>query len=81
MAISPGGILEWHATSGDDFLYCSVAWRSTVWQRPGSYANLRVRLGLRKRVQAYRSGRSAAWLARLVRDQEVDGSNPFAPTI
>jgi hypothetical protein len=27
-----------------------------------------------------RSGRSAAWLARLVRDQEVDGSNPFAPT-
>src|SRR5256885_15357381 len=27
------------------------------------------------------SGRSAAWLARLVRDQEVDGSNPFAPTI
>jgi hypothetical protein len=26
------------------------------------------------------SGRSAAWLARLVRDQEVDGSNPFAPT-
>jgi hypothetical protein len=28
-----------------------------------------------------RSGRSAAWLARLVRDQEVEGSNPFAPTI
>src|SRR5271168_2170854 len=27
-----------------------------------------------------RSGRSAAWLARLVRDQEVEGSNPFAPT-
>ena len=27
------------------------------------------------------SGRSAAWLARLVRDQGVDGSNPFAPTI
>jgi len=27
------------------------------------------------------SGRSAAWLARLVRDQEVEGSNPFAPTI
>jgi hypothetical protein len=26
------------------------------------------------------SGRSAAWLARLVRDQEVEGSNPFAPT-
>jgi hypothetical protein len=31
-------------------------------------------------VKRNRSGRSAAWLARLVRDQEVDGSNPFAPT-
>ena len=30
---------------------------------------------------AWLSGRSAAWLARLVRDQEVEGSNPFAPTI
>ena len=30
---------------------------------------------------AFLSGRSAAWLARLVRDQEVEGSNPFAPTI
>src|ERR1700690_3528195 len=27
-----------------------------------------------------RSGRSAAWLARLVRDQEAGGSNPLAPT-
>jgi hypothetical protein len=27
------------------------------------------------------SGRSAAWLARLVRDQEAGGSNPLAPTI
>src|SRR5713226_1927420 len=26
------------------------------------------------------SGRGSAWLERLVRDQEVDGSNPFAPT-
>ena len=26
------------------------------------------------------SGRSAAWLACLVRDQEVGGSNPLAPT-
>ena len=26
------------------------------------------------------TGRSAAWLARLVRDQEVGGSNPLAPT-
>ena len=37
-----------------------------------------------KRAQIYGlsvlSGRSAAWLARLVRDQEVEGSNPFAPT-
>jgi hypothetical protein len=39
--------------------------------------------GRSKRVSSSsgnRSGRSAAWLARLVRDQEVDGSNPFAPT-
>jgi hypothetical protein len=35
----------------------------------------------RASVRACLSGRSAAWLARLVRDQEVDGSNPFAPTI
>ncbi len=27
------------------------------------------------------SGRSAAWLARRVRDAEVGGSNPLAPTI
>ncbi len=26
------------------------------------------------------TGRSAVWLARLVRDQEVGGSNPLAPT-
>ena len=26
------------------------------------------------------SGRSSAWLERLVRDQEVAGSNPVAPT-
>ena len=32
-------------------------------------------------ARPYLSGRSAAWLARLVRDQEVEGSNPFAPTI
>ena len=29
----------------------------------------------------YNSGRGSAWLERLVRDQEVEGSNPFAPTI
>jgi hypothetical protein len=29
-------------------------------------------------VQA--SGRGSAWLERLVRDQEVGGSNPLAPT-
>ena len=34
----------------------------------------------RRNRPANLSGRSAAWLARLVRDQEVDGSNPFAPT-
>lgn len=27
------------------------------------------------------SGRSAVWLARFVRDEEVGGSNPLAPTI
>jgi hypothetical protein len=27
------------------------------------------------------SGRGSAWLERLVRDQEVAGSNPVAPTI
>jgi hypothetical protein len=27
------------------------------------------------------SGRGAAWLAHLVWDQGVEGSNPFAPTI
>src|SRR6267154_3278127 len=46
-----------------------------------SYASLKVSLGLPRCTRANQSGRSAAWLARLVRDQEVDGSNPFAPTI
>ncbi len=27
------------------------------------------------------SGRSSAWLERMVWDHEVEGSNPFAPTI
>ena len=36
---------------------------------------------LRRRCyNARRSGRSAAWLARLLREQEVGGSNPLAPT-
>jgi hypothetical protein len=35
---------------------------------------------MRCRIRCKLSGRSAAWLARLVRDQEVEGSNPFAPT-
>jgi hypothetical protein len=35
---------------------------------------------MRCRIRRKLSGRSAAWLARLVRDQEVEGSNPFAPT-
>jgi hypothetical protein len=39
-----------------------------------------VKLYLPPEILAWPSGRSAAWLARLVRDQEVEGSNPFAPT-
>jgi hypothetical protein len=40
------------------------------------------RRGIPRKLKPYgkQSGRSAAWLARLVRDQEVEGSNPFAPT-
>jgi hypothetical protein len=49
-------------------------------------------LGRARRLRVYRIhrkllfrlekfGRSAAWLARLVRDQEVGGSNPLATTI
>ena len=34
--------------------------------------------GVRKGVSV--SGRGSAWLERLVRDQEVGGSNPLAPT-
>ena len=39
---------------------------------------------LRSRVvlylQGFPAGRGSAWLERLVRDQEVGGSNPLAPT-
>src|SRR5467141_2172986 len=56
-------------------------WTGHGYLRPWSYVNLVVQLGQDICARAYRSGRSAAWLARLVRDQEVDGSNPFAPTI
>src|SRR6267143_984886 len=55
-------------------------WTGHGYLRPWSYVNLVVQLGQDIFARAYRSGRSAAWLARLVRDQEVDGSNPFAPT-
>ena len=33
-----------------------------------------------ERVRPTLSGRGSAWLERLVRDQEVGGSNPLAPT-
>jgi hypothetical protein len=33
-----------------------------------------------KRITIGDSGRGSAWLERLVRDQEVGGSNPLAPT-
>ncbi len=32
-------------------------------------------------LECVASGRGSAWLERLVRDQEVGGSNPLAPTI
>jgi hypothetical protein len=40
-------------------------------------------LTLQMRLKAHfrrLSGRGSAWLERLVRDQEVGGSNPLAPT-
>ena len=37
--------------------------------------------GPQSRIMGFGSGRSAAWLARSVRDAEVGGSNPLAPTI
>jgi hypothetical protein len=37
--------------------------------------------GISRAPACVSSGRSAAWLARLVRDQEAGGSNPLAPTI
>jgi hypothetical protein len=47
-----------------------------------SYAILSIPFGLFFGVsECVSSGRSAAWLARLVRDQEAGGSNPLAPTI
>ena len=59
-----------------------IYWTSTVvYLHQQSYVNLLVPLGYDACARANPSGRSAAWLARLVRDQEVDGSNPFAPTI
>src|SRR5216684_9028923 len=58
--------------SGEKVYWCS---------RARGYVNLSVALGAKSSARASLSGRSAAWLARLVRDQEVDGSNPFAPTI
>jgi hypothetical protein len=52
-----------------------------VWLRRGElcYPEL-VRPDESPRFGCYLSGRSAAWLARLVRDQEAGGSNPLAPT-
>ena len=52
-----------------------------VWPTPFSYGNLLISLGLDRSGSSILSGRSAAWLARLVRDQEAGGSNPLAPTI
>ena len=51
----------------------------TLWLGPFSCAILVLCVGSYF-LRVVLSGRSAAWLARLVRDQEVEGSNPFAPT-
>ncbi len=52
--------------------------KSRRWYRLGSCANLTnaLKTCCFKRL----SGRGSAWLERLVRDQEVGGSNPLAPT-
>ena len=36
--------------------------------------------GMIQNIMVFRTGRSAAWLARSVRDAEAGGSNPLAPT-
>jgi hypothetical protein len=40
-----------------------------------------IRAGIPQCLRLFPSGRGSAWLERLVRDQEVGGSNPLAPTI
>src|SRR5205085_7627644 len=62
-------------------LTTSIDAKQLRYRRRESCGTLRVPLGTSPLPGVDRSGRSAAWLARLVRDQEVDGSNPFAPTI
>ena len=56
------------------------------WQR-APISRVRSRIcrydGIQRRNRWYTgrcSGRGSAWLERLVRDQEVGGSNPLAPT-
>ena len=56
---------------------------TALWPQAESYAILNVPFGpfFFSASECVSSGRSAAWLARLVRDQEAGGSNPLAPTI
>ena len=60
------GVAGWYT----EFRTLSL-WLSRNWRRPKSGCD-----GLMCEV----SGRGSAWLERLVRDQEVGGSNPLAPT-
>lgn len=49
--------------------------------RPARAARLICRGPFHPLTIGFGSGRGSAWLERLVRDQEVGGSNPLAPTI
>jgi hypothetical protein len=57
-----------------------MRWKSRGWKGHCVYAILLVR-PLKVSWRAFHSsGRGSAWLERLLREQEVGGSNPLAPT-
>ena len=49
--------------------------------RPNNLATGPDAPGLMLQLLGFPSGRGSAWLERLVRDQEVGGSNPLAPIL